>query len=133
MKLRTCRKCKKDFFLKNKLHSHLKICKNKIKNINRITDFQEAFVIIIIDFTITLVKENEHNINEQKKIEETTYLSEKLSKRKSRVVIDIRGLNRITTTNFYPLPLQGDVINLLQGMECISILNDLFFFFQFNV
>ena len=73
MKLRICRKCKEGFFLKNKLHSHLKICKNKIKNINRIIDSQKALIMIIINFTITLIKENEHNINEQKKIEETTY------------------------------------------------------------
>ena len=29
--------------------------------------------MIIINFIITLIKENEHNINEQKKIEKTTY------------------------------------------------------------
>ena len=73
MKSKTCRKCKEDFFSKNKLHFHLKICKSKIKNINRIIDFQEAFVTIIIDFTIILIKKNEYNINEQKKVEETTY------------------------------------------------------------
>ena len=63
MKSRTYRKCKKDFSSKNKLHSHLKICKNKIKNINRIIDFQETFITIIINFTITLIKKNKHNIN----------------------------------------------------------------------
>ena len=73
MKSRTYRKCKKGFFSENKLHSHLKIYKDKIKNINRIINSQKAFVTIIINFTITLVKENEHNINEQKKIEKTTY------------------------------------------------------------
>ena len=64
MKSRTYRKCKEDFFSKNKLHSHLKICKNKIKNINRIIDFQEAFIMIIINFMIIFIKKNEHNINE---------------------------------------------------------------------
>ena len=73
MKSRTYRRYKKDFFLKNKLHSYLKIYKNKIKNINRIIDSQKALITIIINFTIIFIKENEHNINEQKKIEETTY------------------------------------------------------------
>ena len=73
MKSKIYRKCKKDFFSENKLHSHLKVYKNKIKNINRIIDFQKTFVTIIINFTIIFVKENEHNINEQKKIEKTTY------------------------------------------------------------
>ena len=73
MKSRIYRKCKEGFFSKNKLHFHLKVCKNKVKNINRIIDSQEALVIIIINFIIILVKENEHNINEQKKIEKTTY------------------------------------------------------------
>ena len=69
MKSRICRKCKKDFSSENKLHFHLKIYKSKVKNINRITDSQKTLVTIIINFTITLIKKNEHNINEQKKIE----------------------------------------------------------------
>ena len=55
------------------MHSHLKVYKNKIKNINRIIDSQKTFITIIIDFMITLVKKDEHNINEQKKIEDTAY------------------------------------------------------------
>ena len=73
MKSKTYRKCKEGFSSKNKLHFHLKIYKNKIKDINRITGSQEAFIIIIINFMIIFVKKNEHNINEQKKIEKTTY------------------------------------------------------------
>ena len=64
MKSRIYRKCKEGFFLKNKLHSHLKIYKNKIKNINRIIDSQKALITIIIDFMIIFIKENKHNINE---------------------------------------------------------------------
>ena len=73
MKSRIYRKCKKGFSSKNKLHFHLKICKGKIKNINRIINSQKAFITIIINFMIIFVKENEHNINEQKKIENITY------------------------------------------------------------
>ena len=35
--------------------------------------------------------------------------------RKGRVVIDIRGLNRITVTDIYPIPLQSDIISLILG------------------
>ena len=73
MKSRIYRKCKKGFSLKNKLHFYLKICKNKIKNINRIIDSQKAFITIIFNFMITFIKKNEYNINEQNKIEKTTY------------------------------------------------------------
>ena len=75
MKSRTYRKYKKKFSSKNKLHSHLKICKNKIKNINRIINSQKALATIIINFIITFIKKNKHNINEQKKIEKTTYFA----------------------------------------------------------
>ena len=97
MKSRIYRKCKKGFFSKNKLHSHLKICKNKIKNINRNIDSQKALVTIIINFIITLIKENEHNINEQKKVEETTYfvnlncsIIELISKKTSNIKLVFR-------------------------------------------
>ena len=58
---------------------------------------------------------------------------EKVLKRKPRVVVNIQGLNKIATTDLYPLPLQADVISLLQGMGCISILDGLSFFLQFGV
>ena len=73
MKSKIYRKCKEGFSSKNKLHFYLKICKDKIKNINRIINFQKAFVTIIIKFTIIFIKKNKYNINEQKKIEKTTY------------------------------------------------------------
>jgi len=53
--------------------------------------------------------------------------------KKALVVVDIRGLNKITTTDSYPLKLQSDVINALLGMRHISLMDGLAFFFQFPV
>ena len=76
MKFKTYQKCKKGFFSRNKLHAHLKTYKNKIKNINKIVfdsaddkfkniifnfndDFESAFAIVITNFTITFINNNE--------------------------------------------------------------------------
>ena len=58
---------------------------------------------------------------------------EKVSKRKLRVVVDIRDLNKIVIIDSYLLPLQIDVIDMLLSMENINIFNDVFFFLQFDV
>ena len=88
MKFKICRKCKKGFFSKNKLYAHFKICKNKIKNINKIVsdpvndkfknvifnfndDFENAFAIIITNSIIIFINNNE--IVEQKKIKKIIY------------------------------------------------------------
>ena len=88
IKFKTCRKYKKDFFSKNKLHIHFKVYKNKIKNINKIIfnlvidDFKNvifndnsriAFIIFIIKITIIFINNNEIINNEQKNIEKTIY------------------------------------------------------------
>ena len=79
MKFKTCRKCKKDFFSKNKLYIYFKIYKNKIKNINKIifnlviNDFKNvifidnskiAFIIFITKIIIIFVNNNEVVNNE---------------------------------------------------------------------
>ena len=43
--------------------------------------------------------------------------------RKGRVVVDIRGLNKITEPDSYPMLLQGDVTSLVQGCRFISIMD----------
>ena len=58
---------------------------------------------------------------------------DKVMKRKPRVVVDIRGLNRCTTSDSHPLPRQEEVISLLRGMTNISLLDGLAFFLQFGV
>ena len=58
---------------------------------------------------------------------------DKVQVRKPRVVTDIRGLNKITMTDSWPLQLQTDVINALRGMKHISLMDGLSFFFQFPV
>ena len=78
MKFKTCRKCKEDFFSENKLYAYLKSFKKKIKNVNQIINeinknSQKTLIIIIINFIIILINENEFNINKQKKIKERTY------------------------------------------------------------
>ena len=112
MKLKTYRKCKEDFFSKNKLHIHLKIYKSKIKDINKIVfdfiddkfknvifnlndDFENAFAIIITNFTIIFINNDE--IIEQKEIEKMTYfinlnyfIIESISKKTSNIKLIFR-------------------------------------------
>ena len=89
-----CRKCKKDFFSGNKLYIHLKICKNKIKDINKIVfnlvidnlnviddlknvifnnNLKIAFIIFVTKITIIFINDNEIVNNEQEIIEKTIY------------------------------------------------------------
>lgn len=40
-----------------------------------------------------------------------------MSTRRGRVAVDIKGLNRISVTDSYPMPLQGDIISAVQGAK----------------
>ncbi len=40
--------------------------------------------------------------------------------RKGRVVVDIRGLNKISQTDSYPMPLQTDITAAVKGCSFIS-------------
>ena len=48
-------------------------------------------------------------------------------------MIDIRGLNKITKSDSYPLPLQGDITSSVAGFPYISVVNAVDWFHQFNV
>jgi len=54
-------------------------------------------------------------------------------RRKKRVVIDIRALNKIIITDVYPIPLQLDIINTIRSSKYISVVNIKNFFHQFLV
>ena len=58
---------------------------------------------------------------------------EKIPNRKARVVVDIRALNKISATDSYPLPLQGDIISAVRGCKYISTVDATGFFHQWNV
>ena len=53
--------------------------------------------------------------------------------RKGRVVVDIRGLNKITDSDNYPMPLQSDIISAVAGCGYISTIDATGYFHQFNV
>lgn len=53
--------------------------------------------------------------------------------RKGRVVVDIRGLNKITESDTYPLPLQSDVIASVAGYRYITVVDAVGWFHQFRV
>ena len=50
------------------------------------------------------------------------------SKRKNRVVVDIRDLNKIAITNFYFMSLQIDIIFFVTNCRYISVFNVVDFF-----
>ena len=52
---------------------------------------------------------------------------------KSRVVVDIRGLNKITVPDAYPLPRQEDIIAAVRGARYISVVDATAFFHQWLV
>lgn len=54
-------------------------------------------------------------------------------KDKARVVVDLRGLNKVAVPDSYPLPLQSEVIACLRDKRCITVIDATQFFFQFRV
>ena len=50
-------------------------------------------------------------------------------RRKGRVVIDIRELNKIADTNFYSLSLQSEIISLLLEYTYLSIIDAVDWFY----
>ena len=63
----------------------------------------------------------------------TILKSEQESIRKKRVVVDIRGLNKIIETNNYSMSLQSDITFAVAGCEYISVFDVASFFYQWNV
>ena len=55
------------------------------------------------------------------------------SERKKRVVINIRGFNKITVANFYFMPLQSKIISAIIGCQYTSIFDIPDFFHQWLV
>lgn len=53
--------------------------------------------------------------------------------KKGRVVIDIRGLNKMTQNDSYPLPLQSDITSMVAGYPYISVCDAVGWFHQFSV
>ena len=52
---------------------------------------------------------------------------------KGKVVVNIRGLNKIMIPNAYPMPLQSDIIYAMRGCMFISMIDGLTFFHQWLV
>ena len=63
----------------------------------------------------------------------TVHLPGKPPERKGRVVVDIRGLNKITQFDAYPMQLQSDLIAAVAGCTYISIFDCTSFFHQWLV
>lgn len=53
--------------------------------------------------------------------------------RKPRVVVDIRGLNKLAIPDSYPLPRQEDIINATKGAKYITVSDASLFFYQWGV
>lgn len=63
----------------------------------------------------------------------TVYHVGKEPERKGRVVVDIRGLNKITETDAYPIPLQSEITAAVQGCPYISTMDAASFFYQWPI
>ena len=58
---------------------------------------------------------------------------EKKLHRKGRVVVDIRGLNKISTPDAYPIPRQEDITAAVAGCHYITVTDGFSFFYQWLV
>jgi len=56
-----------------------------------------------------------------------------MGRKKGRVVVDLRPLNKITIPDSYPLPLQSGIIEAIRGRKYLAIIDATSFFFQFLV
>ena len=54
-------------------------------------------------------------------------------KRKGRVVVDIRALNKITMPDAYPMPLQSDILSAVSGASYITTIDCCSFFYHWLV
>lgn len=52
---------------------------------------------------------------------------------KGRVVLDIRGLNKVTVPDGYPMPLQSGIISSVTGCPYVSVMDAAGFFQQWLV
>ena len=52
---------------------------------------------------------------------------------KARVVVDIRSLNKITSPDTYPVPLQADILNAIAESKYITTVDCSAFFYQWRV
>lgn len=58
---------------------------------------------------------------------------EQESIRKERIVVNIRGLNKITEVDNYFMSLQVDITSAIAGCNYISVFDAAAFFYQWNV
>ena len=52
---------------------------------------------------------------------------------KGRVVVDIRGLNKLTIKDYYPIPTLDHITNMVQGKPYIFVLDVSKFFYQWRI
>ena len=61
------------------------------------------------------------------------YKTDSHGRRKGRAVIDLRKLNDLVLLDFYPLPLQSEIIANVQGYTNLAVLNAASFFYQWRL
>ena len=63
----------------------------------------------------------------------TVHFPGKPPERKKKIVVDIRGLNKITESDAFFMPLQSDIISTVQNGNYITVINCVAFFHQWPV
>ena len=63
----------------------------------------------------------------------TVHLPGKTPERKRKIVVNIRGLNKITESDVYLMPLQSDIISAVQNASYITVIDCAAFFHQWPV
>ena len=52
---------------------------------------------------------------------------------KGRAVVDIRGLNKVSAKDSYPVPLQADILSAIRGAKYITTIDAVSFFYQWLI
>lgn len=60
----------------------------------------------------------------------TTHEPSEEPQRKGRAVVDLRGLNKVTVRDVYPIPCQDDILLLTNDKRFIAVLDAPKFFYQ---
>ena len=60
------------------------------------------------------------------------FKTDQQGRRKGRAVVDIRRLNELVLPDFYPLPLQSEIIANMQGCTNLAVLDAASFFYQWR-
>ena len=115
---------------RKKLNVNLNHSKNKIKRFKNFAIIDKKFNRLHVENKINWITKFTSYDYFYFIIWKTIHVSNKSSKRKKRIVINIRELNKISMFDAYSMILQNDIIISIMNSSYISFMNAISFFHQ---